>query len=143
EKMTSDLFCAFQPNRVIVPALPSRFSWPLMPKAVLAAALAGRSLLAMIVESVMASIRPAPNVGVGIRKIKLLSRLALSKSGCEILQPGASVRPVMVKRSCTPPSRMVLVGGFANLNLASLTGPFREMKNGGVFVAPFLVATAI
>src|SRR5947209_8377591 len=141
--MTSDLFCAFQPNRVIVPALPSRFSWPLISKAALATALA--SLLAMIVESAMASIRPAPNVGGGMRRIKLFGPLALRESGCEILQAGASVRPVMVERSCTPPSRMVLVGGFAYLNLASLTGPLEEMKNemGAGFVAPFLVATAI
>src|SRR5438552_2414159 len=106
----------------MVPALPSRFSRPETPMT------GGSFLFARIVESVMASIRPAPNVGVGIRKIK--SAPAATKSGCAILQPGASVRPVIVNRSCTPPS---------DLNLASLIGPLSEMKNGTVTV-PFFIS---
>jgi hypothetical protein len=39
----------------------------------------------------MASIRPPPNRGVGIRKIRLFCAAAVLKSGWAILQPGASV----------------------------------------------------
>src|SRR5262245_19468841 len=59
-----------------------------------------------------------------------------------MLQPPASVRPVMLKRACTPPSRIVLVGGLAYLNLASRIGPLGVTKAGTTFVAPSLVAIA-
>ena len=49
-------------------------------------------------------IRPPPKTGVGMRKIRSPSCAASAKLGCEMLQPGASMRPVMVNRSCTPPS---------------------------------------
>ena len=45
------------------------------------------------VESGIASIRPAPNSGVGMRNARLE---VLEKSSCRILQPGASDRPAMV-----------------------------------------------
>ena len=62
------------------------------------------------------------------------------KSGWEILHPGASVRPVMTKRLCTPPSLEPL--GF-RLKRASRTGPFGVMNQGTSFFAPLSVATGI
>src|ERR1700687_1524554 len=56
-----------------------------------------------------------------------------------MLQPGASVRPVITKRSCTEPSLTPLLF----LNRASRTGPFCVIKHGTVFFAPFQVATQI
>jgi len=56
-----------------------------------------------------------------------------------MLQPGASARPVMTKRSCTEPSLTPLLF----LKRASRTGPFGVMNHGTVFFAPSKVATAI
>ena len=61
------------------------------------------------------------------------------KSNWAMLQPVASVRPVITKRSCTSPSALPLVF----LNRASRTGPFCVMNHGTVFFAPFKVAIAI
>jgi len=89
---------------------------------------------------------PAPNTGVGIRKIMFrfppwpVSGVpAGRKSGWTMLQPGASVRPVITKRSCTEPSLTPLLF----LNRASRTGPLDVMNHGTVFFAPFKAATAI
>ena len=60
------------------------------------------------------------------------------KSGWEMLQPGASVRPVITKRSCTSPS----VAPLLSLNRASRIGPFCVMNQGTVFFAPFKWATS-
>src|SRR5437588_5647365 len=60
----------------------------------------------------------------------------------EATQPDASWRPAIVKSACTPPSRIVFVGGSTYLYLASRTGPFSVMKYGSVFVALSLRATA-
>src|SRR5438552_1176931 len=69
----------------------------------------------------MVSIKPAPKVGVGMRKIRLL---VLEKSGWLIEHPGGlSDRPAMVKMSCTPPSEM---------KRTSRTGPSNLMKAGTV-----------
>jgi len=65
---------------------------------------------------------------------------AAAKSGCWILQPTASSRPEMVKRSWTPPSR---VPSGLDLNLTSRTGPFGVMKSGTILFAPVSVAMAI
>ena len=62
------------------------------------------------------------------------------KSGWAISHPGASVRPVMTKRSCTPPS--LVPSGF-RLKRASRTGPFGVMNQGTTFFAPLSVATWI
>src|ERR1700720_1164096 len=56
-----------------------------------------------------------------------------------MLQPVASVRPVITKRLWTSPSALPLLF----LNRASRTGPFCVMNHGTVFLAPFKVATAI
>ena len=56
------------PFLVIVPSLPFRFSFPAIPKADFAAALL--SLLATIAASGICSIKPAPKVGVGMRKVR-------------------------------------------------------------------------
>ena len=56
-----------------------------------------------------------------------------------MLQPGASVRPVMTKRSWTSPS---LVPSGLFLKRASRMGPLAAMNQGTVFLAPLSVATA-
>src|SRR5215469_10796010 len=56
-----------------------------------------------------------------------------------MLQPGASLRPVITKMSCTPPSATPLLF----LNRASRTGPFGAVNHGTAFFAPSSVATAI
>src|SRR5271169_3036456 len=114
-----------------------------MPSADFADALACR--LARIAESGIASISPAPKTGVGI--LKIIFRFppwpvsgfpAGRKSNWEILHPGASARPVITKRSCTPPSALPLLF----LNRASRIGPFGAMNHGTAFLAPFKAATS-
>src|SRR5262249_13091560 len=68
--INSDLFWAFQPNRVTVPSLPMVLRLPLIPSADFAAWFAAR--LALSVESGVFSTSPSPNSGVGMRKITLL-----------------------------------------------------------------------
>src|SRR5581483_9842335 len=53
---------------------------------------------------------------------------------------GASVRPLITHKSCTPPSG---VPSAFCLNRTAKVGPFDWMKGGIWFRAPFLVATAI
>src|SRR5713101_1541046 len=117
---------------------PCRFGRPTIPSA----ARRGRSdsSFAMIVASGISSIKPAPNTGVGIRKIRFLRAASRLKSGWARTHPGASVRPAMVNRSWTPTSR---VRSALNLNRASRTGPLSVMKEGTTFFAPAFVATAI
>src|SRR4029079_19522537 len=91
---SSDLFCAFQPNRVTVPSLPLRLSSPPTPQPLLALLFEAR--LATRSSSDTPSSRPRPTVGVGMRKMTLLAATALAKSGCASVQPGASVRRAMV-----------------------------------------------
>src|ERR1035438_7879763 len=101
--MCNDLFCAFQPKRVMVPSLPLRLKAPEMPRLLLLLV----NWLFNRVESSRFSIRPVPKVGVGIRKITLFSDTAVAKLGCGstvlLLQVPASERPVTVYRSSTPP----------------------------------------
>src|ERR1700722_8077361 len=97
--MCSDLFCAFQPKRLMVPSLPLWLKVPEMPKRLflLFAWLINR------VESSKFSIRPAPKVGVGTRKMMLLSCPAMLKLGGGRLQVPASERPEAVNKFSTPP----------------------------------------
>src|SRR5215469_4538423 len=149
--MSSDLFCAFHPKRVIVPSLALRFTfplrcefgWPEIPRANFWVALA--CMLARITESGIASIRPAPKTGVGILKIMfgfppwpVRGFPAGRKSNWAMLQPGASLRPVITKRVCTLPSGTPLLF----LKRASRIGPLDVMNHGTVFVAPFKWATS-
>ena len=146
EKSSSDLFCAFHPNRATVPSLPLLFAWPEIAAPgeddVRPAAESSRSFflgasaawLARIALSGICSIRPAPNTGVGMRKITLRRASSAPKSGCASTHPGASDRPAMVNRSCTPPSG---VPSAFFTNRASRTGPFRVMNDGTLLVAPF------
>ena len=104
-------------------------------------------MFARISESGIASMSPAPNIGVGMRKMMfefppwpVSGFPAGRKLGWEILHPGASVRPVMTKRSCTLPSLVPF--GF-RLKRASRTGPFGTMNQGTSFFAPLSVATGI
>src|SRR5712671_3684140 len=90
-------------------------------------------------ESGTASTNPRPNVGVGMRKMTLFAESAAAKFGCVMLQPGASERPLMTKRSWTPPSG---VPSGLRTKRASRTGPVAVMKDGAVFLAPAAVATA-
>ena len=72
-----------------------------------------------------------------MRKITLLLASWPAKSSWVILQPEAfaepSLRPLITKRSWTPPSL---------LNRASRIGPLRVMNEGTVFLAPDAVAIA-
>src|SRR5580765_6040570 len=140
-KITSDLFCAFQPKRLIVPSLPLWLKVPLVPNVpAFAAALFSK------VESSMFSINPRPKVGVGMRKITLPVATAWAKLGCVILQAPASTRPVMVYRSSTPPFGLFTSGLPAALKKngkrASRTGPVAVMNDGTVLRAPSNVAWA-
>src|SRR5580698_833153 len=78
-KISRDLFCAFQPKRVMVPSLPLVLKTPPILSAALADCVAAR--LACRLASGVASTRPSPNSGVGVRKITLLEESALAKSG--------------------------------------------------------------
>src|SRR5262245_65929089 len=82
------------------------------------------------VESLIASIIPAPNTGVGMRKMMFLAATCASKSSCLMLQPVAPGAPVITNRACTPPSGEP--SGFLTKR-ASRTGPFLVMKDGGLF----------
>src|SRR6516164_9825933 len=55
-----------------------------------------------------------------------------------MLQPGASARPVITKRSCTLPSAV----SSLFLNRDSRIGPFGAMNHGTEFFAPFKTATS-
>src|SRR5580700_154856 len=104
-------------------------------------------VLARIAESEIDSMSPAPKTGVGMRKMMFVfpprpdrGFPAGRKLGWTMLQPAASLRPVMTKRSCTSPSLVPF--GF-RLKRASRTGPFCTMNHGTTFFAPLRVATAI
>src|ERR1700722_520651 len=104
-------------------------------------------MFARIAESEIASISPAPKTGVGMRKMMFgfppcaeRGFPAGRKLGWAMLQPAASLRPVMTKRSCTSPSLVPL--GF-RLKRASRTGPFCVMNQGTTFFAPWREAIAI
>src|ERR1700691_1306462 len=97
--MCSDLFCAFQPKREIVPSLPLWLNVPLTPTLLLRFA----AWLFNRVESSRFSTKPAPKTGVGIRKMILPSSCAVAKLGCVRLQLPASERPVTVNIVSTPP----------------------------------------
>src|SRR5579864_6585280 len=63
--ISNDLFCAFQPKRVMVPSLPFLLKFPFTtPSDVIVPG----GEFAIKVASGVASTRPRPNVGVGIRK---------------------------------------------------------------------------
>src|SRR6267154_6284253 len=150
ENRSSDLFWAFHPNRATVPSLPLLFAWPeiawpartiLGRPRILRSFFLGASLtwFARIALSGICSIRPAPNTGVGMRKITLRRASSFPKSGCASAQPGASARPAIVNRSWTPPS---FVPSAFFTNLASRTGPFSVTNEGTLLVAPFAAANA-
>src|SRR5262245_26035871 len=121
----------------MVPSLPLRLKRPDIPKELFCELLAASEVSSAL--SVTLSTKPRPNVGVGMRNTTLLRESSPAKSGCRTLQPGASARPVITNSACTPPS-----GDPSRLRTkrASRTGPFCLMKEGTVFVAPSLVATA-
>src|SRR6266851_1370627 len=62
-KMSSDLFCAFHPKRVIVPSFPAVLNFPKIPR--LCFRLAPDARFACRAESGTFSISPRPKVGVG------------------------------------------------------------------------------
>src|SRR5215467_1137194 len=138
--MVNDLFCAFQPKRLMVPSLPLWLKAPLMPTLI-----PWLALLVSRVESSIFSIKPAPNVGVGMRKMRLLVACARAKLGWGRLQVPASLRPVMVKRSSTPPLGLAVFGlplaSKKNGNRASRTGPVEVIKLGMLLWAPSALAS--
>src|SRR5207248_6116554 len=89
----------------------------------------------------MFAIRPAPNVGVGMRKMMLFVALAALKLGCCRLQAPESARPETVNRSSTPPLGALGLGlpnwSKKNGNRASRTGPLARTKYGMGLVLPF------
>src|SRR5579859_1987895 len=133
--MCSDLFCAFQPKRLMVPSLPLWLKSPAIPKLLLRLAFR----LASRVESSRFSSSPVPNSGVGMRKVRLLAAAAAAKLGCCRLQPvPPSGRPLTVNSASTPPFGLaVFTVPFAlkkNGKRASRVGPVAVMKDGVVFV---------
>src|SRR5216683_1558033 len=95
----------------------------------------------------MLFIRPEPNSGVGMRKIRLLAADAAAKPGCCRLQPAASARPLTVNMVSTPPfGLLTLAVPLAlkkNGKRASRTGPVAVMKDGMVLVEPLTTPLAI
>src|ERR1700694_1591465 len=103
-------------------------------------------MLAIMAESGIAPTSPAPNVGVGMRKMMfrfppwpVSGFPAGRKLGWAMLHPAASLRPVMTKRSCTAPS----LAPFDRINRPSRIGPLGVMNHGTTFLAPLSVAIAI
>jgi len=74
-----------------------------------------------------------------MRKITLFWASAAAKSGWVMVQPGASVRPLMTNRSCTPPSG---VPSRLRTKRASRTAPVVVMNDGTPFLARSNVAIA-
>ena len=100
---------------------------------------AARAWFCTISRSGMLSISPAPNTGVGMRNTTLLCASSVAKSGWLTLQPGASVRPVIVNRPCTPPSGEP---SALRTKRASRTGPFALRNDGSLLVAWLSFANA-
>src|SRR5882672_11744376 len=127
----------------MVPSLPLRLKAPLIPRPLPACA----AWLASRVESSMFSTSPAPNSGVGMRKIRLLAAWAAAKLRCGMLQLPASARPETVYRSSTPPlGAPVLTVPFElkkNGKRASRVGPVAVMKEGIELVAPLTMPALI
>src|SRR5260370_36925558 len=94
----------------------------------------------------MFSPRPAPNTGVGIRKMMLLVDCAVEKLGCGKLQLPASDRPETVNKSSTPPLGAFVFGlPFAskkNGKRASRVGPVEVMNDGMLLVEPLTIPLA-
>src|SRR5580700_4821487 len=87
------------------------------------------------------STSPAPNVGVGMRKMTLRCSNASSKFGCVSLQAaGAPTAGVTTNRSCTPPSGVP--SGFLTKR-ASRMGPLAERNDGTLLGGPSSAANAI
>src|SRR5579863_2990953 len=128
--MCSDLFCAFQPKRLIVPSLPLWLKEPEMPRRLLLLF----AWLIKRVESSRFSIIPAPKTGVGMRKMMSFAFPAALKLGCGRVQLPASERPLTVKRSSTPPLGLLVLTVplllKKNGNRASRVGPLAVMKYG-------------
>ena len=101
------------------------------------------------VESSMFAIKPEPNSGVGMRKIRLLAAAAWAKPGCgkpaQVLPGAKSARPAIVNMVSTPPfGLLTLAVPLAlkkNGKRASRTGPFCVIKDGRVLVV--LLATPL
>src|SRR6266571_1700343 len=95
----------------------------------------------------MFAIRPEPNTGVGIRKIRLLAAAAAAKLGCCKLHAPASARPLTVNMVSTPPfGLLTLAVPLAlkkNGKRASRTGPFAAINDGIVLVLPLTTPLAI
>src|ERR1700716_4004794 len=136
ENSSNDLFCAFQPNRVMVWSLPFVLKWPAMPSLDLCDSVPSKVFRS--VSSGVFSMYPTPKVGVGMRKMTLLFLSCVVKSGCARVQPaGASLLPWMVKSGRTaPPDNASPVKG------ASRTGPFETINGGRALCAPLAVASA-
>jgi len=103
-------------------------------------------IFARIAASGIASMSPPPKTGVGMRKMMfrfpppVTGLPAGKKSGWAMLQPAASLRPVMTYKSWTSPSFVPF--GF-RLKRASRMGTVGVINHGTLLVAPLSVAIAI
>ena len=71
-------------------------------------------------------LKPAPKTSIGGMRVTLFwSRPPVLEVRLWVVQPGASLRPAMTKRSCTPPSAVPFE--FL-MKRASRTGPFNVTK---------------
>ena len=96
----------------------------------------------------MFAIRPEPNTGVGMRKIRLLAARRWVNPGCVKLQPAPHQRGrLIVNMVSTPPFGLlrlaVPLALKKNGKRASRTGPVELMKDGMVLVEPLTVPLAI
>src|SRR5262245_58555190 len=95
----------------------------------------------------MFSTRPAPNTGVGMRKMMLLVACASAKLGWEMLQLPASARPETVYRCSTPPFGALVLSVPLEFKesgkRASRVGPVAVMNEGMVLVAPLTMPAEI
>ena len=95
---------------------------------------AALAALARMAQSGIISIRPAPKVGVGMRKTTFFAASCAAKSGCLSEHPSAPSRPVIVNNAWTPPSGLP---SLLRTNRASRTGPFSD-RNDGTLSLPAL-----
>src|SRR5215470_9996607 len=114
----------------MVPSLPLWLKAPEIPKLLLLAA----AWLLSRVDSSMLLIKPAPNTGVGMRKMMLFAAAAALELGCCRTQVPASARPLTVNRSSTPPLGLFVLAVPSALKKngkrASRVGPLAVIKNG-------------
>ena len=135
EKMSSDLFCAFHPKRVMVPSFPLVLNRPRMPSACFLNVFAAR--FARSDSSEMDSTRPRPKTGVGMRNDRLSRR---EKCSCLMLQQEVRRIFQQSRRGCERRRRgyHLAFGGSEPL----FAGPSGRINGGMRLAAPNFNPTA-